>query len=298
VDLERLGGLSRLMPWTAASFLLGGVAISALPPLNGFTSEFVIYSGLFHGGIGTSAQVALCLVAALLAFVGAVSALSITRAFGVIFLGSPRDASIHPPSEVSRWMLLPMGVHSAGVIVLGVLPVLGFMLVRGPAEIALALSPPGGPDVLAGISDSLTRIGLISGALAVVIGLILWLRSRAAPTPSQPTWGCGYALPSARMQYTAASFSWDFSARFRGVLVMLRRQKAPTGYFPTDGYVITDCVDAVERRLFSVVAHGDASANELSQRLHEDDPRIAFGATLLFVVLLGGLVVLTAGPLP
>ncbi len=298
VDLERLGGLARLMPWTAASFLLGGVAISALPPLNGFTSEFVIYSGLFRGATSTGAQVALCAVAAVLAFVGAVSALSITRAFGVIFLGSPRDPTVHPPSEVSRWMLLPMGVHSAGVMLLGVLPVLGFMLVRGSAEIALALLPPGRPDMLQPISDSLTRIGLISGSLAMLVGLILWLRSRATPAPTQPTWGCGYALPSARMQYTAASFSWDFSARFRGVLVMLRRQKAPTGYFPTDGYVITDCVDAVERRLFSVVAHGDASANELSQRLHEDDPRIAFGATLLFIVLLGGLVVLTAGPLP
>ena len=58
--MERLGGLARLMPWTALSFLLGGVAISALPPLNGFTSEFVIYSGLFTGEpIGAWAKVAL-----------------------------------------------------------------------------------------------------------------------------------------------------------------------------------------------------------------------------------------------
>jgi hydrogenase-4 component B len=49
VDMEKLGGLARLMPWTAASFLIGGVAIAALPPLNGFTSEFVIYSSLFSG---------------------------------------------------------------------------------------------------------------------------------------------------------------------------------------------------------------------------------------------------------
>ena len=301
VDIERLGGLSRLMPWTALSFILGGIAISALPPLNGFTSEFVIYSGLFnHAAMGTWAQVALCVVGALLAFVGAVSALSITRAFGVIFLGKPRDASIHAPAEVSRWMLLPMGVHAAGVVVLGVMPVLGFHLVQGPTEIALASLPTGGTQVLQAISDSLTRIGLISGSLAAAIALLLWLRSWAMPQPSrpnQPTWGCGYGAPSPRMQYTGTGFSWDFSTRFRGVLVLLRRRKAPAGYFPSDGYVVTDCVDAVERRLFSVVGHGDESASALSGHWREDDPRMAFAAALIFIVVIAGLVVLTGGPL-
>ena len=93
VDMEKLGGLARLMPWTALAFVLGGVAISALPPLNGFTSEFLIYSGLFTAQVLPAwAKVALAGTAAGLAFVGAVSALSITRAFGVVFLGAPRDA--------------------------------------------------------------------------------------------------------------------------------------------------------------------------------------------------------------
>ena len=298
VDLEHLGGLGRLMPWTALSFLLGGVAISALPPLNGFSSEFVIYSALFQHGVGVWAQVALCVVGALLAFVGAVSALSITRAFGVIFLGKPRDASVHAPTAVSRWMLLPMGVHAAGVVVLGVLPALGFMLVQGPADIALALLPRPSTGVLQTISDSLTRIGLVSGALAAVIALLLWLRSRARSAAVQPTWGCGYGAPNPRMQYTGASFSWDFTRRFRGVLVMLRRRKAPMGYFPSDAYVVTDCVDAVERRLFSVIGHGDASASAISSHWHEEDPRLAFAAALLFIVAVAALVVLSAGPLP
>jgi hydrogenase-4 component B len=305
VDMEKLGGLSRLMPWTALSFLLGGVAISALPPLNGFTSEFIIYSGLFTGEpVAVWAKVALGVGGAVLAFVGAVSALSITRAFGVVFLGGARDAAVHPPTEVSRWMLLPMGLHALGVVVLGVLPGVGFMLVREPTALALAGWPASGIDVLQPVADSLSRIGLISGTLAVVIGASIWLRTRVVRRPTTPavppvgTWGCAYGSPNTRMQYTGSSFSSDFSARFSGIMVMLRRQKAPLGYFPEDGYLITDCVDAVERRLFSVITHGDASASELSSKLREDDPRIAFAAALIAIVMMSGLIVLASGPLP
>lgn len=300
VDMEKLGGLSRLMPWTALSFVLGGVAISALPPLNGFTSEFVIYSGLFSGEpIGAWAKVALCFAGALLAFVGAVSALSITRAFGVVFLGAPRDAGVVPATEVSRWMLLPMGLHAVGVVVLGVVPVLGFMLVRAPTEMALASLPTPALDSLRPIAGTLARIGVISGALALSIGVLIWLRFKTAGAPAarHVTWGCGYVAPNSRMQYTGSSFSSDFTARFRGVLVMLRRQKVPVGYFPTDAYLITDCVDAVERRLYSVIGHGDASATDLSSKLREDDPRVAFGAALIAIVLIAGMVVLAGGPL-
>lgn len=300
VDMERLGGLSRWMRWTSLSFILGGVAISAMPPLNGFASEFVIYSGLFNDApIEVRAKVALCAAGALLAFVGAVSALSITRAFGVVFLGTARDAGVAPPTEASRWMLVPMGVHAAGVIVLGVIPVLGFRLVQGATGIALASLPAPGAQVLQSIADTLTRIGMVSGALALSIGLLIWLRSRllSRPAASHVTWGCGYGAPNPRMQYTGSSFSSDFSARFRGVMVMLRRQKAPTGYFPDESYLITDCVDAVERRLFSVIGHGDASAGELSRRLREDDPRVAFAAALIGIVVIAGLLVLASGPL-
>ncbi|HZN48526.1 MAG TPA: proton-conducting membrane transporter, partial [Ramlibacter sp.] len=145
----------------------------------------------------------------------------------------------------------------------------------------------------------LSRIGGISAALALGIAALWWLRSRlGGPQSSQHvTWGCGYTAPNTRMQYTGSSFSWDFSQRFRGVMVLLRRQHAPQGFFPKDAYLISDCVDAVERRLFSVINHGDESATDLSRRLKEDDPRLAFAAALAAIVLIAGLVVLSAGPL-
>ena len=304
VDMEKLGGLARLMPWTAVFFLMGGVAILALPPLNGFTSEFVIYSGLFSGeALPAGAKVALCIAGAALAFVGAVSGLSITRAFGVVFLGAPRDASVKPPIEVSAWMRLPMAVHGLGVVLLGVLPVLGFALVRSATDIGLAALPAAaqanGPDPLAQVAQTLSRIGSVSGALLAGVLLLLWLRSRliGRPAPRHVTWGCGYGAPNARMQYTGSSFSSEFGQRYRGVMAVLRRQRAPEGYFPTDAYLITDCVDAVERRLFSVIKHGDASASEISRQVREDDPRFAFAAGLVALVLMAGLVLLAGGPL-
>ena len=301
VDVERLGGIARLMPLTAMAFLLGGLAISALPPLNGFASEFLIYSGLFTGQpIPPWAKVALAGTAAGLAFVGAVSALSITRAFGVVFLGSPRDASIERPQEASAWMLAPTLVHAAGVVVLGVAPVLGLALVESSAALALAALPSTGRDLLEPLRDlsaTLTRIGAISAALAAAIAAAWWLRGRFGRREARRhvTWGCGYTAPNARMQYTGSSFSWDFSRHFRWLMVLLRRQRAPQGPFPSDAYLVTDCVDAVERRLFSAIKRSDESAAEISRNLREDDPRLAFAGTLLAIVAIVGLVALAGG---
>ena len=197
-------------------------------------------------------------------------------------------------------MLWPMGVHGLGVVLLGVAPVLGLHLVQGAVGLGLQTLPGTPQDALQPLAGTLTRIGLISAGLVAVIAVVLWLRSRLTRRPGarHVTWGCGYTAPNPRMQYTGASFSSDFGERFRGVLLMLKRQKAPTGYFPTDAYLITNCVDAVERRLYTVIGHGDNSASDLSRQLREDDPRITFAMALAAIVAIAGLVVLTGGPLP
>jgi len=302
IDMERLGGLFKLMPITALCFIVGGVAISALPPFNGFASEFMIYSALFsNDGIGVWARLTLSLAAAALAFVGAVSALSITRAFGVIFLGNARDASLPEGHEASRWMLVPMGLHALGTIVLGVAPVLGFAMVAAPTALLMQHLPHAvTAENLHAIFSTLSRIGAISGVLVLGVIAAVWLRSRffAQPPARNVTWGCGYDAPNPRMQYTGASFSTDFAQRFKNVMVLLKRQKAPAGYFPSDSYVITDCVDAVERRLYSVIGHGDETASEVSRKMQEDDPRLAFSAGLAALVIIAALVLLAEGALP
>ena len=85
--IDRLGGLVKQMPWTAGTFLIGAVAISGLPPLNGFISEFLIYTGAYRavGEAGAAAAGAVVILA--LALIGGLAAACFTKAFGIVFLG-------------------------------------------------------------------------------------------------------------------------------------------------------------------------------------------------------------------
>ena len=79
---------------------------------------------------------------------------------------------------------------------------------------------------------------------------------------------------------------------------MLRREQKPLGYFPAESHLATQCVDAVEQRLFTVIRHGDRSASGFSQRLREDDPRIAFAGALVAVLVIVALILMREGSLP
>jgi hydrogenase-4 component B len=303
VDLERLGGLVRRMPWTAGLFLLGGVAISALPPLNGFVSELLLYAGLL-GPAAPAGLERILLVggAALLAFAGGVSALAMTRAFGVAFLGAPRDPGVHCDGEVGRSMLIPMIAHAAGATALGLVPGLGLAIVERPARLFLELLPGAAPvDVRAlgpaALLGPAARLGLL--LVVVVVALLLLRRALAgeAPAPVHVTWGCGYGAPTARIQYTAASYSSQFVKIFETVLVHLRRERLPRGPFPEHGaHLRTHCVDAVEQRMFEVMGEGDGLVKRLGRRIPVD-PRFSLAAGLVVLVAVVGLVMSGAGAL-
>jgi len=286
VDLERLGGLAKRMPRTASLFLVGALAISALPPLNGFVSEILVYFGLLRGAAPAAfANMAFVAAAAALAFVGAVSALSMTRAFGVAFLGSPRDATIHYPEDPPLTMWLPMALHALAAVAVGLAPELGIALVRA----ALQLFP-----VQAGVDAALAPLGAFVWAgrgLALVIavaGLVRWRQGVRARR--SPTWGCGYTAATARMQYTGSSFSEQLARLFEGVMPPLRREQLPTELFPQrPGHVATSHPDAVERRMFEVLGQGEEMVEDASRRVSEQ-PRFAFAAGLLALILIGAIV--------
>jgi hydrogenase-4 component B len=136
VDLERLGGLARRLPRTAVTFGIAGLAMCALPPFNGFLGEFLLYSGLLSGPAPTAeGDVVLVCAAAMLAFVGAVAALSTARAFGLAFLGSPRDPSVHVGEDAPPTMAIPMAMHTAALVLIGVYPTLALLLIEPVLEL-------------------------------------------------------------------------------------------------------------------------------------------------------------------
>ena len=290
VDLERLGGLLRRLPHAGWLFLVGGIAISALPPLNGFVSELVIYSGLLSGAApSASANAALVAGAALLAFVGAVSALSMVRAFGVAFLGKPRDRSVHVTMRSPLTMTVPMYVHAAGIVLIGLYPGVGLAITR--AATALFVVPgttPSDASIVALLAPVQVAVRIVVAVLVIgcVIGLYLGRRAR-----KHVTWGCGYVATNTRMQYTASSFSAQLAQVFVSFLPQLRRERLPHEIFPTEpGHLATHNVDAVERRMFEVLGQGEQMITHASDRIPEE-PRFAFAAGLLALVIAVGMLI-------
>jgi len=229
-EISRLGGLWSRLPWTAGAFAIGALAVSGLPPLNGFASEWLVYLGLFdaattHGPASSAALPAVIL----LALAGALALATFAKAGGLIFLGAPRTQAAQQAHEGGAWMRGPM-IGLAGLcLTAGLLPgLLWPVLAR-----VVAAWHPGWPETAgpAPFSDL--------GPRPLVLGLVLagaaWLLTRtvrAGGSRRALTWDCGYAAPAARMQYTAGSFG-ELAARwFRWLLRPERALRRPRGLFP------------------------------------------------------------------
>ena len=254
-EIDHLGGLLKRMPWTAAVFLVGAAAISGLPPLNGFVSEFLIFLGAFKGGISTTGEVAVPLLAVIagLALIGGLAAACFTKAFGIVFLGEPRSEHVSQAHETGWVMRLPMLALAAGCLLVGLLA----------------------PFVVGGLQTVLENLtgqesGVVSESLAlgtqplmwVVVGAIAFLILVAAlgalrrkllagrPVQTGPTWGCGYPRPTARMQYTASSFAQPLTDLFGPVLGTKKNISAPHGIFPAEAGLKTVTPDVTREELY------------------------------------------------
>jgi hydrogenase-4 component B len=283
VDLERLGGLVRVMPGVAALFLVGSVGIAALPPMNGFMSEILIYSGLFSGAAPSPLENALLvLAAAMLAFAGAVSAFSMTRVFGLGFLGTARDDKLHHGEQTPVSMHVAMAAHALGVVVIGLAPGLGVALVSPVAQLFAPASP--NHEVLAVLAPMQLFARALALALVVVAALAVLL---ARDARRGPTWGCGYTVVNNRMQYTGSSFAQRLVALFDGVLPTVRRRRLPEDVFPRgSAHVSTHSVDVVERQIFQVLGQSERFISDTSDRIPQR-PTFAFAAGLVVLVVVG-----------
>jgi hydrogenase-4 component B len=223
--IDRLGGLAKAMPVTAALFLVGAVAICGLPPLNGFVSELLIYLGLF-GALsreGAASSMAAIAVPAL-AMIGALALACFVKAFGAAFLGNARSPEAEAARESPPSMLVPAAILAGACALIGLAPALIAPVLDS------TIASWGGAELgaLPRVAD-LAPLAQVSRASAIILAAVLLaslglFRARRRAVAGI-TWDCGYARPTSRMQYGASSFARGLVGMFAWVL----RPKAEPG---------------------------------------------------------------------
>ncbi len=229
-EMSRLGGLWRAMPWTASLFVLGAMAISGLPPLNGFVSEWLVFLGLFdavsaHGAVSWAAVPA----AVLLGLTGALALACFVKVCGVVFLGLPRSEAAAAAHECGWRMRVPMLVLAGLCVVIGLAPALFWPAI---ANASAAWQPVWLDATLPAPLITLGSIHITIAALAALAVIALWRRVRRNGLERAVTWDCGYAAPAARMQYTAGSFAGIITDWFSWILRPQRHSHPPRDNFP------------------------------------------------------------------
>lgn len=242
-ELDVMGGLGRRMPTTATCFLIGAVAICGLPPLNGFVSELLIYLGLFRTiqadpSHSASLASAAAFAAPGLALVGALAVACFVKVYGIVFLGAARSEKAAHAHESGVTMTAPMFVLAGCCVLIGVAPLL-FAPLLDQAASAWAAAEVGSKADISGMKlaalSPLAPVSVIAVILIslLAIGTVLLLR-RVRSSPSALTWDCGYAAPSAKMQYSSSSFAQWLVDLFGWVLRPKMQQPTIDRPFPED----------------------------------------------------------------
>lgn len=206
-SLDEMGGLARHMPVTALLMIVATVAICALPPLNGFVSELLIYLGMFNG-VGEGGEV-LYSVAAIIALslIGGVVVLAFTKLYGIVFLGSPRSTHVAETTEVDNCRIAAMALPAAMILIIGLLPQYA---VRPVVEVASGIIGGDYATAMEHFTPVLSTLSAIGFSLLAVVALLYALKRRAQSkrtVSSSPTWGCGFTAVNTHMQYTGESYS-------------------------------------------------------------------------------------------
>jgi hydrogenase-4 component B len=265
-------------------YALGAAAISGLPPLNGFVSEWFVYVGLFDAAAGRGVAAGAAMPAVLmLATAGALALATFVKAGAVILLGTPRTDAVTQARESGSLMRGAMLALAAGCAGLGLAPLFFWPVIArdvGARNPAWQLAEPPVPlGTLSGVQVSLT-IFFLGG------GVWLWRNAQVNGVRRGLTWDCGFATPTARMQYTSGSFSDTAGGWFNWILQPQRVQRRPHGSFAVGGR-------RIERVPETVLEHVVEPAAAIVMRLAGAARRLQHGRLQFYLMYLaGGLAVL------
>jgi formate hydrogenlyase subunit 3/multisubunit Na+/H+ antiporter MnhD subunit len=252
--INRLGGLQQRMPLMGACFGLGAAAIIALPPLNCFAGEFLLYLSLVvgHPQPDLVMDVAAPLTIFGLAAIGGLALLSFAKAYGLAFLGAPRSEAVLAGRDPGRFESGTLVFLAALCALCGVASPLLFKVVLPVASRLVG----GAPDTLhlaAKAQDLLWGVAWTGVSALLVIAILTFVR-KALLHGRNPgagiTWDCGYVKPSASMQYSGGSFAQPMTWLLGPALRGQEKIEAPGGYFPSKASVETTFPDWIEDSAF------------------------------------------------
>ena len=220
-DIEQLGGVIHKMPKTAFLFLIGSLAICGLPPLNGFISEILIYTGLFKGLASATFYNAIIMMLAIISLVliGGLAIFCFTKAFSIVFLGVPRVKRDEDISEVSFGMLIPQFMIVLMIFFIGLFPLVFVTpltnLVASQFNISISQN-------ILSLTDTLSKISIIGFILFAFIIILYYIRKivlNKRTVKYDAVWGCGSLNTNERQQYTGTSFANNFKELAKPVLL-------------------------------------------------------------------------------
>ncbi len=255
-EIDQLGGLGKLLPWTGHLFLIGSLSICGLPLFNGFISEWLVYQALFKGMFNLNVKAILFsgLAVISLALIGALAAACFAKAYGAIFLGNSRSGKIIHTREDSSFIRVPMLVLGGICVWVGLFPrvMVSFALEAASTISNVQISSLEKESIIIFL---LTAVLVLFILIAIIAVLVILKRNamRLLPIQKAQTWGCGYSMPSARMQYTASSFAQPILLTFSRVLGYCVKGDKPKGYFPKGGEISSHVTEASEDFIFQPV---------------------------------------------
>ena len=254
MNIEHLGGIGKRMPHTSILFLLAALAICGLPPFNGFISEFLIYNGMLSGLHDAPLMQLWILIFTIfgLSLIGGLALLCFTKAYGTVFLGTTRSIIKEPVIEAHTGSLIPMYAGLVLIILIGLFP--SFFVKALSLPISLFAGKIGNFEQSQSLFSikALNQISLSAFGLIALTGLIFFIRRKVSTSKSltiHPTWGCGYAAPTSKIQYTASSFVRTYRKLAQPLLSVEVKKKEIHGIFPNHGQHETHPYDKVEALL-------------------------------------------------
>ncbi len=304
-NIEEYGGLIKRMPQTALFFLIGSMAISALPPFNGFFSEWLTFQTLFYGfySLNTAAQWAFVVASGALAFTGGLAIACFVKAFGVTFLARPRSEESNHAKEVSLPMQIGMGGLAVLTLVFGIFAGTICRVLRKVA-VSVNILRQSGSAIETGIQTVNFQNGFSSISMPVIfyslifsliaVSAVIYALTKKQKINRDITWNCGTDT-TARMEITSTAFSRSIITIFSGILKSSKQHDieyhdAEMRYFSKYSAVTMTTKDIYKEYLYN-------PAHSLISRLSEYSKNIQTGNVniyilYIFITLFGLLIML------